>query len=594
MASRTEYPRPDFERESWQSLNGLWQFAFDDKGVGVKERWYDHPNFNQTIEVPFCFQSEASGIHDLSFHDHIWYYQHFILSSEQLKKRVVLHIGASDYETEIYVNGQKVMTHIGGHSSFHCDITDFLNDSSVDLVLHVYDPSTDEFIPRGKQYWKEQHESIWYPRTSGLWQPIWLEFVHEAHIDKFRLTPDIDKGILHADIFVSVEKDLSLEMIITGMDNQLINRQEMTINSHSTFHIDIFKRKVFKHNIHQFGQVWSPENPYLFNIKWVLRDGDLILDVVKSYFGMRKIHQKDGIIYLNNRPYYQKLVLDQGYYPKGLLTALNDEDFVLDITLAKQMGFNGCRKHQVVADPRFLYHADRLGFLVWGEMANAANYSCDYVKKIENEWIEVIKRDYNHPCIVAWVPLNESWGVPMINTDLQQQAHSLSLYHLTKSLDQTRLVASNDGWEMTLTDFCGIHNYAHGTEHEMKKQNEFAKTLKTRESMIQSMPAGRNIYAQGFQDRGEPILLTEFGGISLNTHEGWGYTEVSNSEDLLKQYQRIIDAIQNSECIRGFCYTQLTDVFQEQNGLLTFNRIPKVDVNAIKRINDFKPLTIKK
>jgi len=332
----------------------------------------------------------------------------------------------------------------------------------------------------------------------------------------------------------------------------------------------------------------------LFNVILTLKDDYRIYDTVMTYFGMRKIHAKNGIIYLNNRPYYQKLVLDQGYYPQGLLTALKDEDFIKDIELAKSMGFNGCRKHQVVSDPRFLYHADRLGFLVWGEMANAANYSCDYVRRITTEWIDVINRDYNHPSIVAWVPLNESWGVPMINHDLFQQAHSIQMYQLTKSLDQTRLVASNDGWEQTITDFCGIHNYAHGNPHEIEKQKFFDLTLKTKEGMIHSLPAGRNIYAEGYQYLGEPILLTEFGGIAYSKSTGWGYTEVKSDEELLSQYERLIKAIKESSCIRGYCYTQLTDVFQEQNGLLTFDRIPKVDVDKIRKINEFKPSVIRK
>lgn len=594
MTPRNEFPRPDFERNHWLSLNGEWDFAFDDLNQGLKDKWYQYPNFPLKITVPFAFQSEASGIHDLKFHDYVWYKRDFTLPKEGYGKHTVLHVGACDYYSEVYINGEKACSHEGGNTSFQCDITHFLHEGNNRIVLYVFDPSTDEFIPRGKQYWKEQHESIWYPRTTGLWQPIWLEFVNQYHIESLRLTPNIDLGNVFAQVSVNLEKSLILETLITTSDGSVVIHQTNDICKSGSYTYDIFKKQIFKSNTHHHGLLWSPESPNLFNIILILKDENTIYDTIKSYFGMRKIHAKDGIIYLNNRPYYQKLILDQGYYPKGLLTALKDEDFIQDIELAKSMGFNGCRKHQVVSDPRFLYHADRLGFIVWGEMANAANYSQEYVRRITTEWIDVINRDYNHPSIVAWVPLNESWGVPMINTDLYQQAHSIQLYQLTKSLDQTRLVASNDGWEQTVTDFCGVHNYAHGNEHELEKQQHFALSLKTKEGMIHSLPAGRNIYAEGYHYANEPILLTEFGGIAYSKSTGWGYTEVKSGEELLQQYERMIEAIKASNCIRGYCYTQLTDVFQEQNGLLTFDRKPKVDIDKIRKMNEFKPNAFRK
>lgn len=286
--------------------------------------------------------------------------------------------------------------------------------------------------------------------------------------------------------------------------------------------------------------------------------------------------------------YYQRLVLDQGYWPDSLMTAPSDEDLRRDIELAKEMGFNGCRKHQKAEDPRFLYWADRLGYLVWGEIGSCAAFSEEAARRLTEEWAEAITRDYNHPSIVAWVTVNESWGVPGAATDTQQQALMLALYYQAKTLDTTRLVVGNDGWEMARTDLCAIHNYNHGAPDDQQAHEAFARSLSTREALLQSMPAARPIYADGYQNRGEPILLTEFGGISMrnDTEGAWGYTNAGSSEELLAEYRRILQAINDSQALYGFCYTQLCDVEQETNGLYTYDRRPKVAPDAIRRINE--------
>ncbi len=252
-------------------------------------------------------------------------------------------------------------------------------------------------------------------------------------------------------------------------------------------------------------------------------------------------------------------------------------------------GFNGCRKHQKVEDPRFLYWADRLGFLVWGECAASPSYSEDAAARLTREWVEIIERDFNHPCIAAWVPLNESWGIPAVRSSGQQQHHSLAMYHLIHSLDPTRLVISNDGWELTVSDICAVHNYNHGQPDETAKYDYFKLSLSTKEHIFQSQPAHRAIYANGFAHRGEPILLTEFGGIAYRigagSQQGWGYTSVNGEEDFLREYRRVLEAVYSSTAIHGFCYTQLTDVEQEVNGLLTYDRKPKCDLKEIRNIN---------
>jgi glycosyl hydrolase family 2 len=323
--------------------------------------------------------------------------------------------------------------------------------------------------------------------------------------------------------------------------------------------------------------LWTPERPNLDDLRLeLLGSGGKTLDAIESYFGMRKIEARDGQVFLNGLPYYQRLVLDQGYFPDGLLTAPADDDLRRDIELAREMGFNGARKHQKVEDPRWLYWADALGFLVWGEMANAYRYSPDYVRRITGEWQEAVRRDYNHPCIVAWVPMNESWGVPDLATDTAQVDHLLTLYHLTKSLDRSRLVVSNDGWEHALTDLCTIHDYG--------SAEDLSSRYATPESSVSARPAKRPIYAPGHGYRGEPILISEFGGIAFSGEEGWGYSTVAGAGEFLERYEALVTALLRNEAVQGFCYTQLTDVEQEINGLLTYEREPKVDLSRVREV----------
>jgi hypothetical protein len=324
--------------------------------------------------------------------------------------------------------------------------------------------------------------------------------------------------------------------------------------------------------------LWSPEEPNLYDLELELLDqSGGVLDTVQSYFGMRKIVVKGGKVFLNGRPLYQRLVLDQGYFPEGILTAPTDDDLRRDVELAKEMGFNGARKHQKIEDPRWLYWADTLGLLVWGEMANAYQYGPEYVRRMTAEWQEAVARDYNHPCIVAWVPMNESWGVPNLARDPAQTQHLLALYHLTRSLDGTRPVVSNDGWEHALTDLCTIHDY--------RDAGALRESYGTPESAIDARPARRPVYVAGHGYRGEPILITEFGGIAFSGDaQGWGYSTVAGVEEFLERYESLIAALLESGVIQGFCYTQLTDVEQEVNGLLSYDRTPKADLARIREV----------
>jgi len=595
---RKEYPRCQWVRKDWLNLNGTWQFAFDDKDEGLKNHYEKNDVvLNQTIEVPFAYQTELSGIHDESCHDLIWYKRHFEVPKEWKNKRIKLHFGAVDYRCQVYVNGQYVGCHEGGHINFTFDITDFLTWQEEVVTLRVEDPSYDETIPRGKQTWEKQPRIIWYTRTSGIWQTVWLEPVDECSLVNVKYTPDVDQLRMHFDFELtkaSVGKEV--EMVIS-FEGRLVSKDRfMVVEERFSKSVELVKAKIFQHGFHGRDKtiLWSPEYPHLFDVTFKVLDENKVYDEVKSYFGLRKIHTENGMVYLNNQPYYQKLVLNQGYWRQGLLTAPCDDDFVKDIELIKAMGFNGCRIHQKVEDPRFLYWADKLGFIIWGECPAFISYDSKAAKRLHHEWEEIIERDYNHPSIITWTPINESWGVEDIAFKKQHQDFALALYYYIKSLDPTRLVVSNDGWESVTTDICGVHNYAHGQEDEVLKYQQFLHDLKTKESLEACMPAKRPMYAHGFKNQGEPFILTEYGGIAfaLGKEAGWGYTVVQDEETFLKDYKRIMEAVYASEALHGFCYTQLSDVQQEINGLLTFDREPKCDVKKIKEINDMYHLDV--
>ena len=498
-----------------------------------------------------------------------------------------MHFGAVDYRATVWVNGMNVARHEGGHTPFSADVTHALRAGENVVVVRAEDPSRDTTIPRGKQYWREESGGIFYTRTTGIWQTVWLEPVGRRRIEGLRLTPDVDAAALDVEVAVEgFEPGLTLRFTVEhadervlddriGLPSALVERRLPLITRGeppTTPYPTLWVRPA----------LWSPEEPNLYDLRIELLDAEgETLDAVESYFGMRKIEVRDGRVYLNERPLYQRLVLDQGYFPDGLLTSPTDDDLRGDIELAKEMGFNGARKHQKIEDPRWLYWADRLGFLVWGEMANAYQYSLEYVRRITAEWQETLRRDYNHPCIVAWVPMNESWGVPGVDTDPGQVEHLLAMYHLTHSLDGTRPVVSNDGWEHALTDLCAIHDY--------RDAATLRRIYETVESAI-AEPERRPVYAPGHGYRGEPVLVTEFGGIAFRSAdpESWGYRVVSDAEELLERYGSLIAALLQSEVVQGFCYTQLTDIEQEINGLLTYDRRPKADLARIREITTAK------
>lgn len=575
---KPEYPRPQMVREAWVNLNGEWEFEFDDEDKGKNEEWFLHHSYSKKIQVPFAYQSKRSGIHITDFHDIVWYKRE--IDSKELvpDKRYLLHFQAVDYQAELWVNGIYAGIHRGGHVSFTFEITPYLKEGKNVITLRVEDDSENLELPRGKQFWKETSENIFYTRTTGIWQTVWLEPVNEIYIERIRMTPDVDRKMIRMEILLNQKAEAELAVEISYGGKRMV-RDTVSIFKGKTvreFKLDQNINKEWEHKCYE----WTPDNPVLFDVKFLLRTGAVLKDEVGSYFAMRKVSVENGRFLLNNRPCYQKMLLDQGYWRDSLMTAPNDEALIKDITLCKAMGFNGARKHQKIEEERYYYWADKLGFLVWAEFANAYIYSEKYVEYVIPEWIEAVTRDYNHPCIVAWVPLNESWGVDSIMCREEEQAHASCMYYLTKSLDTTRPVISNDGWNHTHSDLLTIHDYECGGEALQRRYASMERILK-------DMPANRTLFARGHHYEGQPVIVSEFGGIAYqkNADSGWGYASADSDGEFEEKYREVVESLLDSPLVQGFVYTQLCDVEQEINGLLTYDREPKLPPEKIRAIN---------
>lgn len=558
------------------NLNGPWEFRFDDKNLGLEQRWFTAGDYPARIIVPFSFESIESGIGDRSFHACVWYRRSFEVPAGWSGQRVLLNFGAVDYRATVWVNGIVVGWHEGGHTPFSLDITGAIQPAGNAIVVRAEDPPTDRYIPRGKQHWEETPASIFYARTTGIWQTVWLEPVSASHLESVRITPAIDGSVTVSARIVSPASSQFVTISVTDQSKILASAMSLA---------DGPVARVSAHLPDP--ALWSPDNPHLYSLRIELHDAQGLLDGVDSYFGIRSIATQDGKVMLNGNPIYLRTVLDQGYWPQSNLTSPSDEAIQEDIRRTIELGFNGVRKHQKVEDPRYLYWADRMGLLVAAEMANAYLFNSDAVARMTREWIEVVKRDYNHPCIIIWTPVNESWGVPNLSHP-RQQAHLKALYYLTKSLDSTRLVIDNDGWEHTeVTDLFAIHDYTRTGAEFLSRFRNITEGL--------PLPLYGKLYvAPGYRYNGSPILLWEFGGVGYVLPDdlgnvprnSWGYSGVEpDQEAALRRIRGLYEAITAMRQIAGVCYTQLYDVEQEVNGLMTYDRRMKFDPQVIRAIN---------
>jgi beta-galactosidase/beta-glucuronidase len=569
------YPRPQLERDSWISLNGTWEFAFGD----ARNAWPPSVRWTDRIQVPFSPEAPLSGIGDTGFHPVCWYRRGFETPDLLPGERLLLHFGAVDYVAVVWMNGRPAGRHVGGYVPWTMDITDLLEPGPTQtIVLRADDDPADLAKPRGKQDWQLEPHSIWYPRTSGIWQTVWLEIVPATRIGRLRWTSNLERWELGLDVHVSgaPRDNLSLSVELRVRDT-VIARDRYSVISEEVHRrialsdpgIDDYRNEL----------LWSPETPTIVEGVLELWADRAVIDRVRTYTALRSVHVDGHRFLLNGRPYMMRLVLDQGYWPDGGLTAPDDDALRRDVELARAMGFNGVRKHQKVEDPRFLYWADRVGLLVWAEMPSAYRFTVDTVERLTQEWTSVVHRDCSHPCIVAWVPFNESWGVPNLPQNRAERDFVAGLYHLTRALDPSRPVIGNDGWESVATDIMGVHDY---DADPARLQRRYQTDSLLPRLIRHERPAGRRLTLSE-TEAPVALVLSEFGGLSLSDATGttWGYSTTRSATDLATRYGALLDAVRGCDALAGFCYTQFADTYQEANGLLHADRTPKIPLDTI-------------
>lgn len=577
MLQRNEYPRPQFQREAWLPLNGEWEFAFDDQDEGMN-KGYDtgRVSLPLKINVPFSYQYAASGIGDASRHERVWYRRTF---EANLTKRALLCFNGSDYVTDVWVNGKYAAEHTGGFTPFSVDITDYLKEGENVLVVRCFDPF-DPTIPRGKQSWTNEGFGCWYIPNTGIWQSVWIDYFGEDCIGEYTLVPDYDKCSIAGEIVTLRSKADEAEIIIT-FNGKTVKENRFNLDGKYTRYCV----KLMGQNFVDPVYAWSPRHPALFGAVFRLYQNGKCVDEARTRFGLRKISADGNQVCLNNVPIYQRLILDQGYWRESGITPPSAEAVKKDIELAMAMGFNGARKHQKLEDPYFYYYAEELGYLTWCEMPSAYNYCAEEMARLSVEWREIVSAARNFTSVICYVPLNESWGVRNISVDKDQQNFARSLYYATKALDNSRLISTNDGWEcLDATDIIGIHDYAYDSSLFQDKYRA--------DRYDELFPQDKQLMACGCQYGGQPVLLTEFGGIAMKSDVGndnWGYNNgAANQEEFYARYENLIKGIYLNEEFQGFCYTQLTDVQQEVNGLLNADHKPKFDLAKIRNLTERK------
>jgi len=575
-------------RDDWLCLHGPWDFALDPEA-----RWTDPRAviWDRRIEVPFAPETPRSGIGETGYFEACWYRRLLVPPPLGPDQRLLLHFGAVDFEATVWIDGAQVGSHEGGYTPFTLDITRHVRpDAPLELVVRAFDDPHDLCKPRGKQDWLREPHGIWYPRTTGIWQPVWLERVNQTYIGSLRWASNLERWEIEVDAKIcgswQPEMHLSLRLYLS-VDGKMV-----ADDTYALTHTELHRRLALSDpgiDDARNHLLWSPDSPTLITARVELRDPKgRIIDAVDGYTALRNVTIQGDQILLNGRPIRLRMVLDQGYWPETGLSAPDDDALRRDVELARAMGFNGVRKHQKLEDPRYLYWADFLGLMVWAEMPSAYRFTRVSVQRQTCEWMAAIERDRSHPCIIAWVPFNESWGVPNLPENPAERSYVQALYHLTKTLDPSRPVVGNDGWESVATDIIGIHDY----EADPEKLAERYQADDIRASLHQQRYGGRILVIHGHHTHhgDHPLVLTEFGGIALSDCEGtWGYARSTSPRQLERRLRDLLEVVRRQSVFSGYCYTQFADTYQEANGLLYANRTPKIPIERIAAINGQLP-----
>ena len=583
MLPRPEYPRMQFQRKDWLNLNGEWTYEFDLANSGEERGLAKSQGFAQKILVPFAPETPLSGVHHLDFITGIFYHRKVTVPSGWDGRRILLNFGAVFFEAKVWWDGEEVAFHRGGSTPFSVDLTGrAVAGKAHDLVVEARSDVRSMVQSNGKQCMSHDSQGCSYKRTTGIWQTVDLEAAGMVGLKECRVVADYDnQSFVFHPAFFGEAPGATLEIQVTEGE-AVVASATCAATLTATLALKV-----------PHPRDWSPDDPFLYDIQYTVRDADgRITDQVESYAGMRKVHVSGDRLYLNNHPIFLRMILDQGFYPQGNWTAPTEEDLLKDILFAKACGFNGARLHQKVFEPRYLYHADRLGYLVWGEAPCWGQGWCqtspfgreDFYESFANfmqEWGEAVQRDANHPSILIWTPLNESNFYTFENPIRRFREGVRRLYDFTKALDPTRPVHDDSGWGHVKTDIWSIHAYctsAAELERWILPDNKLG------------FPTVRPQYDTGYT--GQPYYVDEFGGFRYippqcrdNTPEGWGYhgMEMQSAEELVERIREQVKLMNETPGISGWCYTQLTDVEQEQNGLMTYDRIPKASPELFRK-----------
>ena len=574
---RPEYPRPQFERSEWQNLNGTWSYTFDFGETGLNRQFQQSTGFEGKITVPFCPESKLSGVEHTDFINAMWYQRTLQIPASWQDKQILLHFGAVDYESFIYLDGKLINRHLGGSSSFTTDITAYVKPgSSANLVVYVKDDLRGGKQTGGKQSTRYESHGCSYTRVTGIWQTVWMEPVAPQGLKQVTATPDVDQQqIVIRPEFLNESTQHTLTVTLLDGSKRIAQKSVTACNGSSVI-IPVKNPKL-----------WSPESPYLYDLNYTVQDAKgNVVDEVKSYIGMRKVHVANGYFYLNNQPYFQRLVLDQGYYPDGVWTAPSDEALKQDIVMSKAVGFNGARLHQKVFEERYYYWADRLGYITWGESASWGLDINDELaaRNFIGEWTEIVERDRNHPSLVTWTPFNETWNCqPGTYERLIRD-----VYRITKAMDPTRPVNDASGDAHVQTDIWTVHDYSR--EYDRLVANH---TIKPGVEPYRNMPKADYLARYN----GQPYMVDEFGGLpwikESERSTSWGYgSNIDKIEDFYNYLEKEIDALKACKHVVGFCYTQITDVEQEKNGIYYYDRSAKFDTERLRKIFEKIPSII--